>query len=139
MRQVRICAVALLGVLAIAGVAGAASTNRIVITAPAYIVHSQKSAYAFTLSGYSRRRGIAYLFLDYEGCLRSVAAERQRVDNENGAANPKPYEYYGVRGSFTEVSDWKSSSAGTDHACAYLISRASGTLLTAARMSFVVH
>lgn len=127
----RICAAALLGVLAIAGVAEAASTNRIAITMPAYVVHSKHNSYAVTLSGYSRRRAIAYLFLDYAGCARSFSAERQRARNAS--------EYYGVRGSFRQVTNWKSSSPGIDHACAYLISRASGTLLAKARVAFTVH
>jgi hypothetical protein len=98
------------------------------------VIHSSTSSYSVTVRGYSRKRAIAYLFLDYMGCARSVAAEHKRAQQENEA-----YDFYGVNGTFTKVSGWKSPWALTDHACAYLISRASGTLLAAARVSFVVH
>jgi hypothetical protein len=131
MRQVWICAVAVLGVLAIAAAAAATPTNRITVAVPAYVVQGEKNTYNITVSGYSRRAAIAYLFLDYSGCARSYAAEHQRP-------REKPH-YYSVRGRFTQTTGWASSGAGTDHACAYLISRASGTLLAHARVSFIVH
>jgi hypothetical protein len=131
MRQLRICAVALLGVLAIAGAATAAPTNRIAIAMPAYVVHSNTTGYAVTLSGYSRRRAVAYLFLDYSGCARTFSAEHKRPLLKA--------RFFSVNGRFTDGSAWTSPYRGSDHACAYLISRASGTLLAKARMSFIVH
>ncbi len=129
MREMRIWAVALLGLLAIASAAVAAPADQISVTIPAHV--SQRTVYNVTLKGFSRRRAIAYLFMDYTGCARTFAAEHKRA--------PKQADYYSVRGTFAEVSGWKSSSSGADHACAYLISRGSGTLLAKARMSFVVH
>jgi hypothetical protein len=132
----RLCAVILLVVsLAIVGVAVASPTNRIGLTVPPYVVHSKTYTYAVTLRGYSRKRAIAYLFLDYSRCARSFAAEHRLVETKDEA-----YDYYGVRGKFTEVSNWKSPYGSlTDHACAYLVSRASGTLLATAHVSFLIH
>lgn len=128
MRQVWICAVALLGVLAIAAAAAAAPTDQISINVPVHV--SQRTIYDVTINGFSRKRAIAYLFMDYTGCARTFAAEHKRA--------PKEADYYSVHGTFTEVSGWKSSSGGSDHACAYLIGRTSGKLLAKARVSFVV-
>jgi hypothetical protein len=132
MRQARICAVALLGVLAIAGAAGAAPRNWIAVTVPAYVVHSKTQSYNVTVRGYSRKAAIAHLFMVYtRGCARSLAAEQQRANNQS--------RYYAVRGTFSEVSGWTSPWSLPDHACAYLIGRASGQLLAKAHVSFVVH
>jgi hypothetical protein len=136
MRELRICALALVVVsLAVVGVAVASTTNRIGLSVPAYVVHSRTYTYAVTVSGYSRKRAIAYLFLDYSRCARSFAAEHRLVEAKHEA-----YDYYGVRGKFTEVSNWRSPYGSlTDHACAYLVSRASGALLARAHVSFLIH
>jgi hypothetical protein len=128
MRQVWICAMALLGAFAIAAAAAAAPTDQISINVPVHV--SQRTIYDVTINGFSRKRAVAYLFIDYTGCARTFAAEHKRAPNEA--------DYYSVHGTFTEVSGWKSSSSGSDHACAYLIGRASGKLLAKSRVSFVV-
>jgi hypothetical protein len=134
MRQMRICAMTVLGVLAIAGAAAAAPTGWVAVTVPAYVVHSKTNAYNITVRGYSRKAAIAHLFLDYSGCARTFAAEQRRASAESFGSR-----FYAVRGTFTKVSGWQSPWTGGDHACAYLIGRASGTQLATAHVSFVVH
>ncbi len=135
MRTVRICVVALLGALLVAGAAAAAPANKISIKVPAYVVHSKSASYTVTISGFSRKRAIAYLFLDYTSCATSFAAEKQHP----GEGKRGDFDFYGVRGLFAKPTGWTSNSIGTDHACAYLIGRASGKLLARARVTFKVH
>ena len=93
MRQVWICAVALFGVLAIAAAAAAAPTDQISINVPVHV--SQRTIYDVTINGFSRKRAIAYLFMDYTGCARTFAAEHKRARKEA--------DYYSVHGTFAEV------------------------------------
>lgn len=80
------------------------------------------SVYDVTISGFSRRRATAYLFIDYQGCARSFATEQSRADSESDT--------YSVKGRFAETTGWKSSQVGIDHACAYLVSTAGSVLAT---------
>ena len=89
MRRVWICAVALFGVLAIAAAAAAAPTDQISINVPVHV--SQKTIYDVTINGFSRKRAIAYLFMDYTGCARTFAAEHKRA--------PKEANFYSVHGT----------------------------------------
>lgn len=129
MRAVRICAIALVVAISITGAAAAATANTISITVPPLVTH--KIVYDLTIQGFSRKRAVAYLFVDYAGCARSFTAEHKRATNES--------DFYSVRGRFTEVSGWKSSSTGTDHACAYLVGRKSGKLLAKTHVTFQIH
>ena len=81
-----------------------------------------------TIQGFSRVPAVAYLFVDYSPCARSFAVEHRRA--------PRESDVYAVRGSFDEISGWRSRSAGTDHACAYLISRRCGVLLASISDTF---
>lgn len=87
------------------------------------------AVYDLTVSGVAHRRAVAYLFVDYAGCSPTLAAELRRP--------PHAYDSYAVIGSFAEVSGWKSSSAGIDHACAYLVTRR-GTPLAIAHITFAI-
>ena len=119
MRQVWICAVALLGVLAIAGAAAAAPTDQISVTSRVHV--SQRTIYDVhdqRVLAQARDRLPVHR-------LHGVRADFRR----RAQARPQEADYYSVHGTFTEVSGWKSSSSGSDHACAYLIGRASGKLL----------
>jgi hypothetical protein len=107
--------------------ADAMRTNHITIVAPTSV--RSQIVYDLTVQGFARRRASAYLFVDYSGCAASFAAEARRV--------PHTYDSYPVLRSFAEVSGWKSSSAGTDHACAYLVDR-SGVQLASDRISFPI-
>ena len=73
------------------------------------------SVYDLTITGVSVRHATAYLFVDYAARAATVSGELRRV--------PHAYDSYPVRGSFAQVTGWKSSSPGTDHACAYLVAR----------------
>ena len=73
------------------------------------------SVYDVTLRGYSHHRAKAWLFIDYSGCATSFAVEKRRAAEEADS--------YLVKGKFSEISGWKSSSTGLDHACAYLVVR----------------
>jgi hypothetical protein len=130
-KRLLICSALALATLAAglgrAGADAARSGNQIKILAPTP-VHS-KIVYDLTVQGFARRRASAYLFVDYSGCAASFAAEARRI--------PHAYDSYSVLGTFAEVSGWKSSSAGTDHACAYLVDR-SGVQLASDRISFPV-
>ncbi len=87
------------------------------------------SVYNVVVRGSARERATASLFVDYFGCARSLSAERRRTGGQSDA--------YIVQGTFVEVSGWTSSSRGTDHACAYLVT-ARGHLLATARRSYRV-
>jgi hypothetical protein len=126
MRTVGACLVALLGALWIAPPALGARRSRITITVPAQV--KKKTVYDVTIQGFARRRAIAYLFLDYNGCAKSFTGERQRA----GKAHRK----YAVHGTFAKVSGWNSSTAGIDHACAYLIGPRSGKVIASRRVAF---
>ena len=102
--------------------------NRIAIDAPASA--KPRKTYNMTIHGFARRRATAYLFVDYVGCAGSFATERGRA----AAASDS----YAVRGRFSELSGWKSSTRGADHACAYLVGLRSGAVLATARVSFQV-
>src|SRR5262249_53953721 len=105
-----------------------ASANRIAIDAPDG-ARAQRP-YNITLHGFARRRATAFLFVDYLGCAKSLRVERRRARRASYS--------YAVRGAFAEVSGWKPSTAGVDHACAYLVASRSRTLLASARMSFQI-
>ncbi|MGB9185999.1 MAG: hypothetical protein WCB67_18250 [Solirubrobacteraceae bacterium] len=107
--------------------ADAVRPNQITIVAPTSV--RSQIVYDVTVQGFARRRASAYLFVDYGGCPASFAAEARRAGHG--------YDSYPVLGSFAEVSGWKSSSAGTDHACAYLVDR-SGVQLASDRISFPI-
>ncbi len=134
MWRVRICAVALAGVLLLAAAAApaaagaASSSDQITVTVPTHV--EQRTVYDVTIHGFSSKSAIAYLFVDYAGCARSFVAERSRAPAES--------DFYAVRGTFAKVSGWKSSSAGSDHACAYLVGKTTGALLAQARVDFDV-
>jgi len=109
-------------------IATPAGANRIAIDAPDGA--KARKPYNITLHGFARRSATAFLFVDYLGCAKSLRVERQRARNASYS--------YAVKGDFAKVSGWKSSTAGVDHACAYLVAFRSGTLLAAARMSFQI-
>jgi hypothetical protein len=117
------------GLAALAGATPAlAGATELVRIAVAPNVHSG-SVYNMTLLGQSQRRVRAYLFVDYSGCARSFGVERQR--------NPDAFDSYRVQGSFSEISGWRSSAPGTDHACAYLVA-AGGRVLARSRLTYHV-
>jgi hypothetical protein len=108
--------------------AGAAPPgNQIEIVAPT--AARSRIVYDLTVHGFARHRASAYLFVDYSGCAARFTAEARRA--------PHAYDGYAVVGSFAKVSGWKSSSAGTDHACAYLVDR-SRVQLASDRISFPI-
>ncbi len=111
----------------LAPAAGAAPVDAIRIAGPGPIARG--AVYDLTVSGVAHRRAVAYVFVDYAGCLLTLAAELRRARHA--------YDSYPVVGSFAEVSGWKSSSGGTDHACAYLVTRR-GTPLATARIKFEI-
>ena len=111
----------------LAPAAAAAPVDAIRIAGPGPIAHG--AVYDLTISGVAHRRAVAYLFVDYAGCAPTLADELRRA--------PHAYDSYPVDDSFAEVSGWKSSSAGTDHACAYLVTRG-GTPLATARIAFAI-
>ena len=129
-KRLVICAAAVLGAFSVAGVAVAAQRAvEIQISIPAHI--RRHTVYDVTIQGFSRVPAVAYLFVDYSRCARSFAVEHRRA--------PREADVYAVRGTFDEVSGWRSSSAGTDHACVYLISRSSRLLLASIFDTFAIH
>ena len=88
------------------------------------------AVYDVTISGFATQRSTAWLFVDYSGCAArwkaSYAGRRRRFSASES------------RGRLAEVTGWKSSSAGTDHACAYLAPRGRTLLLSGARLSFLI-
>ena len=106
----------------------AAGANRIAIDAPDGA--KQRKTYDVTIHGFARRRASAYLFVDYVGCAGSFATERARAATASDS--------YAVKGRFTELSGWKSSTRGVDHACAYLVSAQSGNVVATAHVSFQI-
>ncbi|MDQ6731972.1 MAG: hypothetical protein M3022_17215 [Actinomycetota bacterium] len=120
-------ATALATTAATAATAAVVPVNAIRITDPAPVLTG--SVYDLTISGVAHRRSTAYLFVDYAGCAPTQTAELRR--------SPHAYDSYPVAGSFDQVTGWKSSSPGTDHACAYLVARGGGLLATA-RIPFVI-
>lgn len=129
MRRIGVCLAATCGALWLAAFAFAATKNSIAVSVPKRVKHH--AVYDVTISGFARHRDRAYLFIDYAGCAKSFKAEHRRARKESDS--------YVVKGSFTEVSGWKSSSSGTDHACAYLVTRGSEHVLADARLSFRIH
>jgi len=107
--------------------AAAAAVDSFRITDPGPVLAG--SVYDLTITGVSLHHATAYLFVDYAGCAATLAGELRRA--------PHAYDSYSVSGSFAQVTGWKSSSPGTDHACAYLAARGGRTLATA-RMPFVI-
>ncbi|MEO8966587.1 MAG: hypothetical protein ABI355_03285 [Solirubrobacteraceae bacterium] len=120
-------AVALATTAATAATAAVAPVDAIRITDPGAVLTG--SVYDLSISGVAHRRATAYLFVDYAGCAPTLTAELHRA--------PHAYDSYPVAGSFAQVTGWKSSSRGTDHACAYLVARG-GRLLATARTPFVI-
>lgn len=106
----------------------AGGANRIAIDAPDGA--RPHRTYDLTIHGFARRHATAYLFVDYVGCAGSFATERGRAA---GASDS-----YAVRGRFTELSGWKSSTRGVDHACAYLVGTQSGNVVATAHVSFQI-
>jgi hypothetical protein len=88
-----------------------------------------RSVYDLTITGVALRHATAYLFVDYAGCAATLTGELRRAGHS--------YDSFPVSGAFAQVTGWKSSSPGTDHACAYLAVRGGRTLATA-RMPFVI-
>jgi hypothetical protein len=120
---------ALCGCAALAPAAsGQASGQRDSIEVMAPSQASVNGVYDVTISGYSRDRAKAYVFIDYDRCARSFAVERQRASQES--------ETYSVKGSFAETSGWKSPAVGSDHACAYLVASDSGAVVATARQTY---
>jgi hypothetical protein len=111
----------------LAGGALARSGNRLTAKVAPHV--RAGTAYDVTVRGVARRRAHVYLYVDYNPCAGSAAAERLRLGS-NGYV-------YAVKGSFAEVSGWRSSGPGIDHVCAYLV--ADGHLLARARVSFRIH
>jgi hypothetical protein len=103
--------------------------NTIKITAPPQV--TKGNVYDVTITGYSRRKATAYLFVDYQKCAPTLAAENLRDGQES--------DVYKVKGRFAETSGWKSAAGATDHACAYLISASSNASLASAKQAFQVH
>lgn len=101
----------------------AAPSNGIAVTAPTQV--KRGAVYDVSVSGFSRRRAKAYLFIDYQGCAKSLSAEQSRAAGESAI--------YSVKGLFGQTTGWMSSQVGTDHACAYLVSNAGSVLATAKR------
>jgi hypothetical protein len=134
MRKSGVCLVVIIGALAIAAYASAAGRNRIHVSVPAHV--AQHRVYDVTVTGYARHRARAYLFIDYAGCAKSFAAERRRARVEKAFVGLVTYR---VHWTFSEVSGWKSSSKGADHACAYLVAHGSGRVLAHDRISFRIH
>lgn len=123
------CLVALVGALWIAPAASAASGNRIAIAVSPHV--RKQHPYNVSIQGFARRSATAYLFIDYAGCAKPFAAERQRAG--------KAHQRYAVKGAFTKVSGWNSSAAGVDHACAYLIGLQSRTVVASKQVAFRIH
>ena len=111
-----------------AGAASAAGTDAIKIAGPGPVVHG--AVYDVTISGFAEQRATAWVFVDYSGCARTLAGELRRA--------PGSFQRFGVQGPFAEVTGWKSSSAGTDHACAYLAPRGRTQVLSSARQAFLI-
>jgi hypothetical protein len=126
-RALPILLAAALALAAIAAAPAAAAVDSIRITDPGPVLAG--SVYDLTITGVSLHHATAYLFVDYAGCAATLAAELRRA--------PHAYDGYSVSGSFAQVTGWKSSSPGTDHACAYLAAHGGRTLATA-RMAFVI-
>jgi hypothetical protein len=126
-RALPILLAAALAPAAIAAAPAAAAVDSIRITDPGPVLAG--NVYDLTITGVSLRHATAYLFVDYAGCAATLAGELRRA--------PHAYDSYSVSGSFAQVTGWKSSSPGTDHACAYLAARG-GRTLAAARMPFVI-
>lgn len=120
------CVAALVGALCLAPPGAAAVDGRIGITVSPHV--KTDTAYNISIQGFARRAAIAYLFLDYAGCAKSIAVERQHP----GTAHRR----YPVNGAFTKVSGWSSSGTGVDHACAYLVGRQSGSMIAIKRVVF---
>jgi hypothetical protein len=106
--------------------AATAGANRIAIDSPDGA--RARRGYNITIHGFAHRRARAFIFVDYLGCARSFGVERRRAG--------KAWYSYAVTGAFSKVSGWKSSTAGVDHACAYLIDHRSGRVLATARIAF---
>ncbi len=125
----RVLLILLAAALAPAVTAGSAiaAVDSIRITDPGPVLAG--SVYDLTITGVSLRHATAYLFVDYAGCAATPSGELRRA--------PHAYDSYPVSGAFAQVTGWKSSSPGTDHACAYLVTRG-GRMLAAARMPFVI-
>jgi hypothetical protein len=130
MRRVVICAVALVGVFSLVGGALASSPNRIRLTVQRDVIKNKD--YSVMMRAFARRRAVAYVFVDYRRCARSIAAERTHVNYRT------PYHFV-VTGVLKRRTGWQSHSKGVDHACGYLISYSSGALLATSRVSFEVH
>jgi hypothetical protein len=129
-KRLVICAAAVLGAFSVAGAAVAAQRAvQIQISLPAHI--RRHSVYDVTIQGFSPVPAVAYLFVDYSPCVRSFTVELRRARRESDA--------YPVRGRFDEISGWRSNSAGTDHACVYLVSRRSRLLLASTFDTFSIH
>lgn len=110
-----------------AGPRATALGNQIQIVVPSVV--RPRIVYDVTVVGSSGGPAIAYLFVDYAGCSRTLSAERHR--------SPHASYHYAVSGPFEKVSGWSSSSPGADHACAYLVAR-SGSLLARRRVTFTI-
>ena len=108
--------------------AGAQPADQIQVSVPVHI--RPRAVYDVTIHGFARTRSTAYLFIDYSSCARSFAVERRRAPNES--------DDYAVSRRFTEISGWRSSSAGIDHACAYLVATRSGRVLASVRRAFTI-
>jgi hypothetical protein len=108
--------------------AWAAGSDAIRIAGPGAVVHG--AVYDVTISGLADQRETAWVFVDYAGCAQTLAGELRRA--------PGSFQRFAVQGPFAEVTGWKSSSAGTDHACAYLTPRGRTQVLSSARQGFLI-
>lgn len=125
-----IFAAVVLGAFSVAGaVVAAPRTVEVQIALPAHI--RRYSVYDVTIQGFSRVPAVAYLFVDYSPCARSFAVEHRRARRES--------DVYPIKGRFDEISGWRSNSAGTDHACVYLVSRRPRVLLASIFDTFSIH
>ena len=113
---------------AVAAVAAKANQIKIAVSSDPTV----GATYNVTLRGASHGPATAWLFVEYSGCAKSFAAERQQAPG-------KSFVHYRVNGSFTRISGWASNSAVLDHACAYLVAKGSQTTLSQARVSFRIH
>ena len=109
-----------------AATAVAAGRDTIRIIPPGVVVRN--TTFDLTIVGRARHRAVAFLFVDYLGCAPTLAAELRR--------DARASDRYVVDGAFAELSGWVPPSAGTDYACAYLVSH--GVRLASARLPVTV-
>jgi hypothetical protein len=122
-----VCVAITFASLGTGAVAAPSRLEHVAISMPRHV--KKGNVYDVTLRGYSHHRAKAWLFIDYSGCATSFAVEKHRAADEADS--------YRVKGRFSEISGWKSSTTGVDHACAYLVV-GGGHVVARAKTSFSV-